>query len=195
MSSKVQSNQSTQSRFNCTSCQTRHHEVEESTRIWSSTFKTKLLPEQAKPKCKSKRSTLPSIIQLECIYYEQEESLLQRSSHRTHFYHNAMILRFCILLLGLPSLCWSWSSSPLSTKSFRPAILTTNFMSSEQQFPGEMDMLGSSELVDNPCWQDIYDDDCSMSNIYSANFIAGNWIKSMPCGAGIEVRIGDLFLL
>jgi hypothetical protein len=68
-------------------------------------------------------------------------------------------------------------------------------MSSEQQFPGEMDMLGSSELVDNPCWQDIYDDDCSMSNIYSANFIAGNWIKSMPCGAGIEVRIGDLFLL
>jgi len=52
--------------------------------------------------------------------------------------------------------------------------------------PGEMDMPGSAELNDSPCWQDIYDDDCSMSNIYAANFIASKWIKSMPCGAGIE---------
>jgi hypothetical protein len=39
----------------------------------------------------------------------------------------------------------------------------------------------------NPCWQDIYDDDCSMESIYSASFVAAKWIKSMPCGAGIEV--------
>ena len=46
---------------------------------------------------------------------------------------------------------------------------------------------GEVKETDNPCWQDIYDDDCSMSNAYSANFVAGKWIKSMPCAAGIEV--------
>jgi len=49
----------------------------------------------------------------------------------------------------------------------------------------------SDEMLDdvnNPCWQDIYDDDCGMSTIYSASFIAKDWIKSMPCAAGIEVR-------
>eukprot|EP00560_Eucampia_antarctica_P008208 CAMPEP_0197826154 /NCGR_PEP_ID=MMETSP1437-20131217/3146_1 /TAXON_ID=49252 ORGANISM="Eucampia antarctica, Strain CCMP1452" /NCGR_SAMPLE_ID=MMETSP1437 /ASSEMBLY_ACC=CAM_ASM_001096 /LENGTH=128 /DNA_ID=CAMNT_0043426465 /DNA_START=56 /DNA_END=442 /DNA_ORIENTATION=- len=40
----------------------------------------------------------------------------------------------------------------------------------------------------DPCWQDIYgdDDDCGMSTVYSANFVAEQWIKSMPCAAGIE---------
>jgi hypothetical protein len=41
----------------------------------------------------------------------------------------------------------------------------------------------------NPCWQDIYDDDCAMSTMYSASFIAKNWIKAMPCAEGIEVCI------
>ena len=44
---------------------------------------------------------------------------------------------------------------------------------------------------DDPCWQNIYDDDCSMSSIYAASFVAGDWIKSMPCGQGLEVRILD----
>ena len=39
--------------------------------------------------------------------------------------------------------------------------------------------------VDNPCWQDIWNYDCAMSNIYSATFIAGDWIKSMPCASGL----------
>ncbi len=46
------------------------------------------------------------------------------------------------------------------------------------------------QLTDNdPCWQDIYgdDDDCGMSTVFSANFVAEKWIKSMPCAAGIEV--------
>ncbi|KAL7482013.1 hypothetical protein ACHAW6_007695 [Cyclotella cf. meneghiniana] len=35
----------------------------------------------------------------------------------------------------------------------------------------------------NPCWQDNYDseDDC-LGTIYSAAFVAEEWIKSMPCG-------------
>ena len=41
-------------------------------------------------------------------------------------------------------------------------------------------------VSDNPCWQDFYDDDCSMTNIAAAHFVAAEWIKSMPCGAGIE---------
>lgn len=161
-----------------------------------SSQKDALVPEQAKPKCQLKKCHLcVALLNTRSVCHEQEESHISGPSLR-FFYSNAMILRFCILLLGLPRLCWSWSSSsPLPTRSFRPAILTPSFMSSEQQVPLGMDLLGSSELVDNPCWQDIYDDDCSMSNIYSANFIAGKWIKSMPCGAGIEVSIGDRFLM
>jgi hypothetical protein len=35
----------------------------------------------------------------------------------------------------------------------------------------------------NPCWQDIYDedDDC-LSTTYSASFVPEEWIKSMECG-------------
>mmetsp|Transcript_33509 Transcript_33509/g.77244 ORF Transcript_33509/g.77244 Transcript_33509/m.77244 type:complete len:101 (+) Transcript_33509:1824-2126(+) len=55
--------------------------------------------------------------------------------------------------------------------------------------PGEMDSSFSSEMdPENPCWQDIYDDDCSLTSAYSASFIASKWIKSMPCAKGIDVR-------
>ncbi|KAL3779113.1 hypothetical protein HJC23_011816 [Cyclotella cryptica] len=39
----------------------------------------------------------------------------------------------------------------------------------------------------NPCWQDNYDsdDDC-LSTIYSAAFVAEEWIKSMPCGKDVD---------
>lgn len=54
---------------------------------------------------------------------------------------------------------------------------------------GEMDDWSNEmQSGDNPCWQDLYDDDCSMESIYAASFVASKWIKSMPCGAGIEVR-------
>ena len=41
----------------------------------------------------------------------------------------------------------------------------------------------------NPCWQDLYDDDCSMSTIYASSFVAKDWIKSLPCANGLEVSI------
>lgn len=47
---------------------------------------------------------------------------------------------------------------------------------------------------ENPCWQDFYDDDCSMTNAYSASFVASKWIKGMPCAAGVEVGF-DIRLL
>lgn len=39
----------------------------------------------------------------------------------------------------------------------------------------------------NPCWENLYDDDCTMSNAYAASFVASQWIKSMPCASGVEV--------
>ncbi|CAJ1969264.1 unnamed protein product [Cylindrotheca closterium] len=38
----------------------------------------------------------------------------------------------------------------------------------------------------NPCWQDLYDDDCSMDAVYQSSFVASEWLKSMPCAAGID---------
>jgi hypothetical protein len=62
-------------------------------------------------------------------------------------------------------------------------------MSEMANMPGEMDeWTPEMQAGDNPCWQDLYDDDCSMTSVFSASFVASTWIKSMPCGAGIEVR-------
>lgn len=60
-------------------------------------------------------------------------------------------------------------------------------MSEMANMPGEMDEWAPEmQAGDNPCWQDLYDDDCSMTSVFSASFVASKWIKSMPCGAGIE---------
>ena len=66
--------------------------------------------------------------------------------------------------------------------------------------------------TEDPCWQDLYDDDCHMSSVYQASFVAGKrinngcicedeirpssllfaldlpgkWIKSMPCASGLD---------
>jgi hypothetical protein len=65
----------------------------------------------------------------------------------------------------------AWVSSP-RVMSFHPLAMST-----------------TPEQTEDPCWQDLYDDDCSMSSVYSASFVAGKWIKSMPCASGLdEVR-------
>jgi len=46
---------------------------------------------------------------------------------------------------------------------------------------------GEAVQTDDPCWQNMLDDDCSMGDVYSSSFVAAKWIKSMPCGEGIEV--------
>eukprot|EP00555_Chaetoceros_dichaeta_P002738 CAMPEP_0198250174 /NCGR_PEP_ID=MMETSP1447-20131203/1465_1 /TAXON_ID=420782 /ORGANISM="Chaetoceros dichaeta, Strain CCMP1751" /LENGTH=135 /DNA_ID=CAMNT_0043934975 /DNA_START=69 /DNA_END=476 /DNA_ORIENTATION=+ len=38
---------------------------------------------------------------------------------------------------------------------------------------------------DQCTWQDIWNYDCAMSNVYSATFVAQDWIKSMPCAVGL----------
>jgi hypothetical protein len=51
---------------------------------------------------------------------------------------------------------------------------------------GSGDDVSSPTDMQNPCWQDFYDEDCE-TNFAAASFVASKWIKSMPCGAGIEV--------
>jgi hypothetical protein len=53
---------------------------------------------------------------------------------------------------------------------------------------GAGDTSSSSTEMENPCWQDFYDEDCE-TNFAAASFIAAKWIKKMPCGAGIEVGV------
>lgn len=42
----------------------------------------------------------------------------------------------------------------------------------------------------NPCWQDLYDDDCAMETLAAASYVAAEWIKKLPCAKGIEVSGG-----
>jgi len=80
----------------------------------------------------------------------------------------------CILFFAVSFLAIADSFTILTVSSPRATMLSGNKM------PGEM------QTGDNPCWQDLYDDDCSMESVYAANFIASEWIKGMPCAAGIE---------
>jgi len=67
------------------------------------------------------------------------------------------------------------------------------FMSSTG-IPNEIDDgYWSDEFEDDPCWQNIYDDDCAMSTANLAFFKASVWVKGMPCAKGIEVNYNTLF--
>jgi hypothetical protein len=93
--------------------------------------------------------------------------------------------------LGYVSVGDAWT-----TMVSKPSFKMTIFFS---KVPGEMDeWIPSPEMMrdeNHPCWQDIYDDDCSMESIYAANFIASKWIKSMPCGEKIAVSIVTVFIV
>lgn len=90
---------------------------------------------------------------------------------------------FPTIALLLSFACHAWS--PVAYKQ-APLDL---FMSSTG-IPSEMDDgYWSDEFEDDPCWQNIYDDDCAMSNANLAFFKASVWVKGMPCAKGIEVCI------
>eukprot|EP01084_Bolivina_argentea_P000390 740_1 len=69
--------------------------------------------------------------------------------------------------------CEAWTGLPTRTFSTRASVNT---------------VLASSLIsddVEDPCWQDIWNYDCAMSNVYSAAFVANDWLNSMPCAAGL----------
>lgn len=51
-------------------------------------------------------------------------------------------------------------------------------------FQGDKEVASVDE---NPCWQDFYDEDCSMDSTFEAGFVPSEWLKKMPCASGLEV--------
>ena len=59
----------------------------------------------------------------------------------------------------------------------------------QRQFAGTTLQVGSSAADPNPCWQDMYDEDCAMETIFAAQYVAADWIKKLPCAKGLEVSL------
>lgn len=81
---------------------------------------------------------------------------------------------FCLLPLAAHS--WLEHRPPFLSTYHRQVSRTILF--SEQ----------GASTEENPCWQDLYDEDCSMDKTYAASFVASEWLKKMPCAQGIAVR-------
>ena len=92
-----------------------------------------------------------------------------------------------LLALSLPLHCNAWTA-PQSLKPFITTRRIENIKLSQSSVPSPP---GGADLEEdeNPCWQDIWNYDCAMSTIYSASFVARDWIKSMPCAAGLAVSV------
>jgi hypothetical protein len=95
---------------------------------------------------------------------------------------------FLTLALLLLPLAYSWTSR--SNVVHSPSFVGVRSTFSVK-VPGEMDDVPSVTEMDsdNPCWEDFYDDDCAMTNSAAATFVAGEWIKSLPCAKGLEVSL------
>lgn len=52
--------------------------------------------------------------------------------------------------------------------------------------------VGNSAESPNPCWQDMYDEDCAMETIFAAQYVASDWIKKLPCAKGLEASLFSL---
>ena len=97
---------------------------------------------------------------------------------------------FVVTVLLASNLTTAW----LNSKSTRSLTRTSTRSSQQGVAPFSSSSLFSSSLGDetvddDPCWEEIFDDDCAMSSVYASAFVAANWIKRMPCAAGIEVRV------
>ena len=88
------------------------------------------------------------------------------------------IMKVSLLLCTLLGVSHAWISQQSKDRALGTRLYTSE-----------------SAKFNNPCWEDLYDDDCAMSNAVAANFVAADWIKSMPCGQGIEVSSNTLLLL
>lgn len=90
-----------------------------------------------------------------------------------------------VAFLKISLLMLSGTSTSSSFLMINPLSIPTTALHADSQ----MDM---DDNHFHPCWQEVwpqvFDDDCDMSSIFAASFIAKDWIKSMPCAAGIEVR-------
>jgi hypothetical protein len=97
---------------------------------------------------------------------------------------NSMNKVCCFILLVSSTHGWVSHSGAVSFSAQRALSLQ---LSKDKEIPASAGL-----ETDNPCWQNMLDDDCSMGNIYAANFVASKWIKSMPCGEGIEASFAGI---
>ena len=69
--------------------------------------------------------------------------------------------------------------------SSRLSFLSPLHSSAEDPIPhsSAQDILDATE---HAAWQDIWEYDSAMSNTYAGYFKVGNWLKSMPCGKGLN---------
>mmetsp|Transcript_10099 Transcript_10099/g.24324 ORF Transcript_10099/g.24324 Transcript_10099/m.24324 type:complete len:97 (+) Transcript_10099:350-640(+) len=79
---------------------------------------------------------------------------------------------FVAVLMTLASVCDAFSPVRRTTRTSTSSVV-----------------LQSSSSPENPCWQDLYDEDCTMETLFAANYKAGEWIKRLPCAQGMEVRM------
>jgi len=92
-----------------------------------------------------------------------------------------------LFLTGIVSSANAWSHVTISRSSVISGYRgKSNLFLKQEKSEGSHTQYAADS---NPCWQDFYDDDCSMSAIYAASFVAKDWIKSMPCASGLEVSL------
>lgn len=96
------------------------------------------------------------------------------------------------ILMDHLSLCWIILPTSSSMARRGNAVLLGNPKNSDQ--PEQEGHVHLGLDPQNPCWQDIADEDCALSTAYSASFIAKDWIQSMPCAEGIAVSASEYLL-
>jgi hypothetical protein len=89
------------------------------------------------------------------------------------------------ILIDHLSLCWIILPTSSSIGERGIALLVGRHKNNDP--PEHEDHVHLGLDPQNPCWQDIADEDCALSTAYSASFIAKDWIQSMPCAEGIAV--------
>lgn len=93
-------------------------------------------------------------------------------------------MKSAILSSILLSSAYGWTTprrSPLQQRSLVSVVSTI--------------LKAKTETTNDPCWQELSDDDCAMENVYASHFVASEWIKSMPCASGLEVSGVKLIFL
>ena len=95
------------------------------------------------------------------------------------------LLSIAILLVSTSR---GWVQQSAQNVAFQHHNTRRDMMADDKKKGGD-DAPPAGVETDDPCWQNMLDDDCSMGNIYASNFVAAEWIKSMPCGQGIEVSL------
>jgi hypothetical protein len=77
----------------------------------------------------------------------------------------------------------------VAVEAFYPAVVVGKAHGKTVTSPSNIVVvLASSHSPQDPCWQDLYDEDCAMETLFSANYVAAEWIKRLPCAQGMEVR-------